>query len=85
MYLKVLITGPLDTPYMNGCFEFDVCFPANYPNTPMLINLRTTGRNSVRFNPNLYECGKVCLSLLNTWSGRTQDMWNPSTSNLIQV
>ncbi len=23
----------------------------------------------VRFNPNLYTCGKVCLSMLNTWNG----------------
>jgi hypothetical protein len=23
----------------------------------------------VRFNPNLYTCGKVCVSLLNTWRG----------------
>ena len=26
--MKVLITGPADTPYANGCFEFDVYFPA---------------------------------------------------------
>ena len=24
---------------------------------------------NVRFNPNLYACGKVCLSILGTWSG----------------
>ena len=29
----------------------------------------TTGGNKVRFNPNLYDSGKVCLSLLGTWSG----------------
>ena len=23
----------------------------------------------MRFNPNYYSCGKVCLSLLNTWNG----------------
>ena len=23
----------------------------------------------VRFNPNLYACGKVCLSIIGTWSG----------------
>jgi hypothetical protein len=26
--------------------------------------LLTTGHGTVRFNPNLYNCGKVCLSLL---------------------
>lgn len=30
------------------------------------VNLQTTGNGTVRFNPNLYNCGKVCLSLLGT-------------------
>lgn len=57
--LQVLITGPADTPYANGCFEFDVYFPQDYPNSPPLVNLETTGGHSVRFNPNLYNDGKV--------------------------
>ena len=57
--MKVLITGPSDTPYANGCFEFDVYFPQDYPNAPPLINLVTTGNHTVRFNPNLYNDGKV--------------------------
>ncbi len=36
----------------------------------------------MRFNPNLYNCGKVCLSLLGTWSGPG---WNPQESTLLQV
>ncbi len=51
---QVLITGPSGTPYANGCFEFDVFFPQDYPSSPMLINLETNGRGRVRFNPNLY-------------------------------
>lgn len=83
--MKVLITGPVDTPYANGCFEFDVFFPPDYPNSPMLINLETTGRHTVRFNPNLYNDGKVCLSVLNTWHGRPEEKWNPHTSSFLQV
>ncbi|XP_034488815.1 baculoviral IAP repeat-containing protein 6 [Drosophila innubila] len=83
--MKVLITGPADTPYANGCFEFDVFFPPDYPNLPMLINLETTGRHSVRFNPNLYNDGKVCLSVLNTWHGRPEEKWNAQTSSFLQV
>ena len=26
-----------------------------------MVNLQTTGNGSVRFNPNLYNCGKVCV------------------------
>lgn len=83
--MKVLITGPADTPYANGCFEFDVYFPHDYPNSPMMINLETTGRHSVRFNPNLYNDGKVCLSVLNTWHGRPEEKWNAQTSSFLQV
>lgn len=83
--MKVLITGPADTPYANGCFEFDVYFPPDYPSSPMLINLETTGRHSVRFNPNLYNDGKVCLSVLNTWHGRPEEKWNAQTSSFLQV
>ncbi|CAK1583351.1 unnamed protein product [Parnassius mnemosyne] len=83
--MKVLITGPSDTPYANGCFILDVYFPAEYPAVPMLINLETTGRHSVRFNPNLYNDGKVCLSVLNTWHGRPEEKWNAHTSSFLQV
>lgn len=83
--MKVLITGPSETPYANGCFEFDVYFPHDYPNSPMMINLETTGRHSVRFNPNLYNDGKVCLSILNTWHGRPEEKWNAQTSSFLQV
>lgn len=82
--MKVLITGPADTPYSGGCFEFDVYFPSNYPMLPMKVHLVTTGHKTVRFNPNLYENGKVCLSLLGTFAGRPEEKWNP-TSTLLQV
>lgn len=83
--MKVLITGPKDTPYDNGCFEFDVFFPADYPDSPPMVNLQTTGNQTVRFNPNLYHDGKVCLSILNTWHGRPEERWNGQTSSFLQV
>jgi len=65
-----------------GLFEFDILLPLSYPQSPPLVSLVTTGGGRVRFNPNLYECGKVCLSLLGTWAGPG---WNASTSTLLQV
>ncbi|CAF2055249.1 unnamed protein product [Rotaria magnacalcarata] len=82
--MKILMTGPDGTPYSNGCFVFDVYFPNEYPTTPPSINLETTGNHTVRFNPNLYNDGKVCLSILNTWHGRPEEKWN-STSTFLQV
>lgn len=91
-FMKVLITGPMasdygstSTPYAGGCFAFDVYFPSNYPQVPPMVNLMTTGQGRIRFNPNLYNCGKVCLSLLGTWSGSEGENWNPKTSTLLQV
>ena len=83
--IKALIIGPKDTPYENGCFIFDIYIPNNYPHNPPKVNLETTGYGKVRFNPNLYNCGKVCLSLLGTWSGSQQEKWNKDTSTLLQV
>ncbi|KAK9830590.1 hypothetical protein WJX81_002568 [Elliptochloris bilobata] len=82
---KALITGPEGTPYSGGCFLFDIYFPTQYPNSPPNVILRTTGGGSVRFNPNLYNCGKVCLSLLGTWSGGRGEGWDAHSSSALQV
>ena len=82
--LTFIISGPKNTPYENGLFEFHVYIPFNYPLEPPHILLHNTGNGSVRFNPNLYNCGKVCLSLLNTWTGDDNEKWNEN-STLLQV
>jgi hypothetical protein len=73
-----LLVGPNDTPYEKGFYFFKFEYPLNYPMLPPIAKYCTQGylmnpsNNSsyeVRFNPNLYTCGKVCLSMLNTWSG----------------
>ncbi|EGC35514.1 hypothetical protein DICPUDRAFT_94526 [Dictyostelium purpureum] len=83
--MQVLITGPKDTPYSGGCFLFSVNFPQDFPDSPPHVLLLTTGGGTVRFNPNLYANGKVCLSLLGTWSGNAGETWNANTSTLLQV
>jgi len=80
---QILIIPPDNTPYAYGCFIFDIHFPSTYPSIAPHVNLQTTGGGSVRFNPNLYNCGKVCLSLLGTWTG--DNKWNPTTSTFLQV
>ena len=44
-------------------------YGVDYPIKPPTVKLITTGGMTVRFNPNLYSCGKVCLSILGTWQG----------------
>jgi len=66
-----LIIGPSDTPYFGGYYFFELSYPTDYPHSPPKVKYCTNGEN-VRFNPNLYTSGKVCVSLLNTWRG---DQW----------
>jgi len=63
-----LIIGPSDTPYYGGNFFFEFTFPKDYPHSPPEVKYCTNGEK-IRFNPNLYTSGKVCISLLNTWRG----------------
>lgn len=80
--IRALLIGPEGTPYANGCFIFDIFLPPAYPEVSPKVVLTTTGGGKVRFNPNLYKCGKVCLSLLGTWQGPG---WDPKHSTLLQV
>ncbi|XP_015573909.1 probable ubiquitin-conjugating enzyme E2 26 isoform X2 [Ricinus communis] len=80
--LRAVIVGPAGTPYHDGLFVFDCLFPSTYPNAPPMVYYYSGG---LRLNPNLYECGKVCLSLLGTWSGKQTEMWIPGRSTMLQV
>ncbi|KAG8928570.1 hypothetical protein FRC02_006721 [Tulasnella sp. 418] len=80
--IKALITGPEGTPYHNGCFLFDIFLGASYNSAPPSVKYMTTNNGRFRFNPNLYADGKVCLSLLGTWSGPG---WISGKSTLLQV
>jgi ubiquitin-conjugating enzyme E2 Z len=71
-----LIIGPENTPYFGGNYFFELTYPQDYPHSPPKVKYCTNGKQ-VRFNPNLYACGKVCISLLNTWRG---DQWTSCQS-----
>ena len=66
--IKALIIGPDDTPYQDGFYFFSIEIPKTYPFESPSAKFETINDN-IRFNPNLYERGKVCLSILGTWSG----------------
>ncbi|XP_048562751.1 putative ubiquitin-conjugating enzyme E2 39 isoform X3 [Triticum urartu] len=79
--IRAAIVGPAGTPYHDGLFFFDVCFPPEYPRCPPKVHFHSSG---LRLNPNLYESGKVCLSLLNTWLGSGSEKWGKSNSTMLQ-
>ncbi|KAG5278888.1 hypothetical protein AALO_G00103840 [Alosa alosa] len=76
------IKGPTRTPYEDGLFLFDIQLPNIYPAVPPLF--RYLSQCSGRLNPNLYDNGKVCVSLLGTWIGKGTERWT-SKSSLLQV
>ncbi|KAF9588432.1 hypothetical protein IFM89_010191 [Coptis chinensis] len=80
--LRAVIVGAAGTPYHDGLFFFDFCFTSGYPNVPPQVYYHSGG---LRLNPNLYNCGKVCLSLLNTWQGSKEEKWIPRKSTVLQV
>lgn len=80
--LSVMIAGPVHTPYEDGMFLFDVQLSKEYPRMPPLFHYISFCAD--RLNPNLYEDGKVCVSLLGTWSGKGSEVWGPN-STLLQV
>jgi ubiquitin-protein ligase len=81
--MKFIITGPANTPYDQGLYIFDMTLSPEYPTKPPLVHFSNHGGE--RFNPNLYNCGKVCLSLLGTWRGEKGESWNPETSTFFQI
>ena len=79
-----MIVGPKNTPYENGYYFFNIKYPSNYPHSPPLFKF-ITNDGFTRFNPNLYTSGKVCLSILNTWSGEQWSACQSITSILLSL
>lgn len=85
-YFQAILSGTQDTPYSYGLYLFDIRLPEDYPCSPPNMSILTTGNGSVRFNPNLYAEGYMCLSILNTWGSTPEEMWSPAGySTIMQV
>lgn len=67
-YGTALLFGPKDTPYEFCPLEFEFRIPSDYPFVPPIVHYKTNDGRT-RFHPNFYVDGKVCLSILGTWSG----------------
>ena len=71
---------------MNSAIFYDyICvyyLSLDYPKVPPLVHYISFVAD--KLNPNLYEDGKVCVSLLGTWSGKGTETWTPN-SNMLQL
>lgn len=79
-----LIKGPEDTPYDGCLLVFSIQFPSDYPFSPPKV-LFCTSDGKTRFHPNLYIEGKVCLSILGTFSGPSWSGTQSLSSVLLSI
>jgi ubiquitin-conjugating enzyme E2 G1 len=56
---EILILGPDGTLYEGGFFKAKLVFPSDFPNMPPTMTFV-----SDMWHPNVYEDGKVCISIL---------------------
>lgn len=56
---NVVFEGPENTLYEGGYFKAVLKFPDDYPNNPPTMTFKTK-----MWHPNIYEDGKVCISIL---------------------
>ncbi|EJD03783.1 uncharacterized protein FOMMEDRAFT_139931 [Fomitiporia mediterranea MF3/22] len=83
--LRSMIIGPENTPYEDAPFVIDWRLDANFPQSPPIAHFHSWTNGNGRVNPNLYEEGKVCLSILGTWAGERSESWSPARSSLLQA
>ena len=84
--LRVLIIGPSGTPYAYAPFLFDITLHSRFPTEAPTAFFHSWTNGVGRINPNLYEDGKVCLSLLGTWEGDDdEEEWVPGKSTVLQI
>jgi ubiquitin-conjugating enzyme E2 O len=84
--IRVLMIGPSETPYENAPFIIDFHLSSSYPQQPPWAFFHSWTYGNGPVNPNLYEDGKICLSLLGTWhTDERNEGWSPTKSTLLQL
>lgn len=83
--VRVLIIGPRETPYELAPFMIDFHFADDFPENPPKAHFHSWTDGRGRINPNLYEDGTICLSLLGTWPGDAKTTWSAKGSTMLQI
>ena len=82
--LQCMINGLKNTPYEYGNFFININVSNKYPFSPPSVKFLTTD-GIIRFHPFLYQNGKICLSILNTWTGPSWTSIQTLKSILISI
>ncbi|KAL2863678.1 ubiquitin-conjugating enzyme E2 [Aspergillus lucknowensis] len=85
--LRIMFIGPQGTPYEYAPFVIDMSFNPDFPSHPpsAFFHAWSAGQGSP-INPNLYNDGRICLSLLGTWQAQnTHEAWSSEKSTVLQI
>lgn len=74
--IYALIKAPYDSVYRHKFIKLKIKVPDNYPHSPPQVFF--INHDSVRIHPNMYEDGKCCATILNTWGDDVLEKWTSS-------
>lgn len=74
--LHTIIKAPYDSIYRHKFIRLDFKIPENYPHSPPEVTFKNY--DGVRIHPNMYENGKCCATILNTWGDDIFEKWTSS-------
>ena len=74
--LHAIIRAPVDSVYRHKFVRLDFKIPDNYPHSPPEVTF--VNYDGVRIHPNMYENGKCCATILNTWGDSKFEKWTSS-------
>jgi ubiquitin-protein ligase len=73
--VQTIIKAPYDSVYRHKFIRLDFEIPEDYPFSPPKVYF--VNYDSVRIHPNMYEDGKCCSTILNTWPS-DNERWTSS-------
>ncbi len=74
--VSALIKAPYDSVYRHKFVKLVFKIPDNYPHSPPEVFF--VNHDDVRIHPNMYENGKCCSTILNTWGDSKYEKWTSS-------
>lgn len=74
--ISAMIKAPQDSVYRHKFIRLDFVIPDNYPHSPPQVFF--VNHDAVRIHPNMYEDGKCCSTILNTWGDNIFEKWTSS-------
>jgi ubiquitin-protein ligase len=73
--VHTIIKPPKESVYRHKFIRLDFDIPDDYPHTPPVVTF--VNYDGVRIHPNMYEDGKCCSTILNTWPS-DNEKWTSS-------